>query len=373
VAEFGLRPPQERNPGETVDRRSVNWRSQWTICQRSESTWKSWPLTASTSGTVDHMEGADKIKLTKSDRSSSGQHHLIPIGWVHHVDTHVHLTRTARRLRSPGACGLKLVHLPLKRHGIRGARDSTLTQIVRHHVRLGSVVHENPGMRARRSARGSQRARCKSRENVVAVIRVLFRVDCDAGTRFVKKKWSSRRKRKALPSTLQHSTVCAICRESAGSYCFIPSALKIFPLDVFTRIGVVQPALFFSRSPTSQPAAAPGTLTCTPLTHASPVKTDCKCHGIEGLGAVRQSAVPGVRTPRNAGTLVVFRCAPADAALLAPHFDELHQAFNPWHCSRFFTGEGVGQWRACEGAGAAAGWLVGEREKTEPVALRQFS
>lgn len=31
----------------------------------------------------------------------------------------------------------------------------------------------------------------------------------------------------------------------------------------------------------------------------------------------------------NAGTLVVFRCAPADAALLAPHFDELHQAFNP--------------------------------------------
>ena len=49
-------------------------------------------------GTVDHMEGADKIKLTKSDPSSSGQHHLIPIGWVHHVDTHVHLTKNSQEV-----------------------------------------------------------------------------------------------------------------------------------------------------------------------------------------------------------------------------------------------------------------------------------
>ena len=49
-------------------------------------------------GTVDHMEGADKIKLTKSDPSSSGHHHLIPIGWVHHVDTHIHLTKNSQEV-----------------------------------------------------------------------------------------------------------------------------------------------------------------------------------------------------------------------------------------------------------------------------------
>lgn len=33
-------------------------------------------------GTVDHMEGADQIKLTKKDTSAGGQHHLIPLAWV---------------------------------------------------------------------------------------------------------------------------------------------------------------------------------------------------------------------------------------------------------------------------------------------------
>ncbi|MEI7805016.1 MAG: DUF2171 domain-containing protein [Hyphomicrobiales bacterium] len=47
-------------------------------------------------GTVDHLEGADKIKLTKTDPSAGGQHHLIPIEWVHHVDRHVHLTKPAK-------------------------------------------------------------------------------------------------------------------------------------------------------------------------------------------------------------------------------------------------------------------------------------
>jgi len=41
----------------------------------------------------------------------------------------------------------------------------------------------------------------------------------------------------------------------------------------------------------------------------------------------------------NAGTLVVFRCAPADAALLAPHFDDLQQGFNPVALQSVSVGE----------------------------------
>ncbi|MGJ7038522.1 hypothetical protein J2Y63_001777 [Shinella sp. BE166] len=43
-------------------------------------------------GTVDHMEGESRIKLTKSD-SKDGRHHLIPLDWVDHVDAHVHLNK----------------------------------------------------------------------------------------------------------------------------------------------------------------------------------------------------------------------------------------------------------------------------------------
>jgi hypothetical protein len=46
-------------------------------------------------GTVDHMEGADKIKLAKSD-SSDGKHHFIPVSWIDHVDAHVHLTKSSQ-------------------------------------------------------------------------------------------------------------------------------------------------------------------------------------------------------------------------------------------------------------------------------------
>ena len=42
-------------------------------------------------GTVDHLEGDDRIKLTRTD-SDDGQHHFIPVDWVDHVDKHVHLT-----------------------------------------------------------------------------------------------------------------------------------------------------------------------------------------------------------------------------------------------------------------------------------------
>lgn len=44
-------------------------------------------------GFVDHMEGSDRLKLTKSD-SPDGQHHLIPLEWVDHVDAHVHLAKS---------------------------------------------------------------------------------------------------------------------------------------------------------------------------------------------------------------------------------------------------------------------------------------
>jgi len=39
---------------------------------------------------VDHMEGAETIKLTKDDK---GQHHYIPTSWVKSVDDKVHLDR----------------------------------------------------------------------------------------------------------------------------------------------------------------------------------------------------------------------------------------------------------------------------------------
>ncbi len=50
-------------------------------------------------GTVDHMDGTDRIKLTKSD-SADGQHHYIPLSWVDRVDTHVHLKRSAAQAQS---------------------------------------------------------------------------------------------------------------------------------------------------------------------------------------------------------------------------------------------------------------------------------
>lgn len=49
-------------------------------------------------GTVDHMEGESRIKLTRSD-SEDGRHHLIPLDWVDHVDAHVHLNRDADEVR----------------------------------------------------------------------------------------------------------------------------------------------------------------------------------------------------------------------------------------------------------------------------------
>lgn len=51
-------------------------------------------------GTVDHMEGGSKIKLTKSDPMAHGHHHLIPMAWVHSVDQHVRLFKSSTEVRS---------------------------------------------------------------------------------------------------------------------------------------------------------------------------------------------------------------------------------------------------------------------------------
>ncbi len=58
-------------------------------------------------GQVDHLEGNDNIKLTKTSSpvegndnikltktsSPDGQHHFVPVSWVAKIDTHVHLNK----------------------------------------------------------------------------------------------------------------------------------------------------------------------------------------------------------------------------------------------------------------------------------------
>jgi hypothetical protein len=44
-------------------------------------------------GTVDHMEGDDMIKLTRSG-TGEGHHHFIPVDWVSDVSDRVRLDRT---------------------------------------------------------------------------------------------------------------------------------------------------------------------------------------------------------------------------------------------------------------------------------------
>jgi len=53
-------------------------------------------------GTVDHLDGTTRIKLTKTD-SADGKHHLIPLDWVDHVDAHVHLSKNERDVRNQWA------------------------------------------------------------------------------------------------------------------------------------------------------------------------------------------------------------------------------------------------------------------------------
>jgi hypothetical protein len=51
-------------------------------------------------GTVDHVEGSDKIKLTKTDPKAGGKHHFIPLSLVERIDAHVHLNTSAKDVQA---------------------------------------------------------------------------------------------------------------------------------------------------------------------------------------------------------------------------------------------------------------------------------
>ncbi len=54
---------------------------------------------------VDHMEGADTIKLAKDDK---GLHHYIPMSWVKSVDDKVHLDRPGDQVTREWSTKLKM-------------------------------------------------------------------------------------------------------------------------------------------------------------------------------------------------------------------------------------------------------------------------
>ena len=51
-------------------------------------------------GTVDHIEGADEVKLTKDDPDAGGEHHFIPLAWVEHVEIKVHLRQSGAEAKA---------------------------------------------------------------------------------------------------------------------------------------------------------------------------------------------------------------------------------------------------------------------------------
>jgi hypothetical protein len=53
-----------------------------------------------TVGKVDHLEGSDKIKLTKQSSPDGQHHHFIPVSWVDHIDQHVHLGKSGAEVTS---------------------------------------------------------------------------------------------------------------------------------------------------------------------------------------------------------------------------------------------------------------------------------
>jgi hypothetical protein len=48
-------------------------------------------------GTVDHMQGADFILLSKNDPDAGGHHHLISMECVAYVDAKVHLNQPSKK------------------------------------------------------------------------------------------------------------------------------------------------------------------------------------------------------------------------------------------------------------------------------------
>ena len=51
-------------------------------------------------GTVDHLEAADRIILSKDDPKAGGRQHLISIDWVAYVDQKVHLKKSSANATS---------------------------------------------------------------------------------------------------------------------------------------------------------------------------------------------------------------------------------------------------------------------------------
>jgi len=51
-------------------------------------------------GTVDKLEGRDQVKLTKDDPDAGGEHHFIPLAWVDHVDSTVHLKQSGAQAKA---------------------------------------------------------------------------------------------------------------------------------------------------------------------------------------------------------------------------------------------------------------------------------
>ena len=51
-------------------------------------------------GTVDHVEGPERILLTENHPKSGGQHHQISIEWVDYVDQRVHLNKPSKKAMS---------------------------------------------------------------------------------------------------------------------------------------------------------------------------------------------------------------------------------------------------------------------------------
>jgi hypothetical protein len=70
-------------------------------------------------GKVDHLDGRDKIKLTKQSSPTGEHHHFIPLSWIDHVDQHVHLNKI--RCGRHCALGARRTSLDLSHPGPEGA------------------------------------------------------------------------------------------------------------------------------------------------------------------------------------------------------------------------------------------------------------
>ena len=52
-------------------------------------------------GTVDHIEGSNRIKLTRRDPNAGGEHHYIPLDWVESVENdRVRLNKTGQEAQA---------------------------------------------------------------------------------------------------------------------------------------------------------------------------------------------------------------------------------------------------------------------------------